>query len=184
MYYKQVWLVVVLVAVFGLSAAGCGPKFIPGTKIPDTPETKEVLRVVEKYRVAMENRDVDTLISLASPNYFEKNGNNNSRDNYGYEGLVKVLRSYFKEVSKIKLVIIYKDVKFNKDKTRAQVFYHFILNFRKPPEKFEQKVVSQDGEMKVVDNFDEQRWYSKSDDNVMVLEKDKKTGKWLIVRGM
>jgi len=165
--------------------SGCSPKMIPGTEIEDTAVTRSVFKAVEAYRKAMETRDAEALLRLASPNYFEKNGNNNSRDNYDYEGLVSFLRSErFSKVSKVRLVVVYKDLQFNKEYTRAEVQYHYVLNFRKPPEKFKQSVSREGGKDVVEDNFDEERWYSKADDNLMVLEKDKKSGKWLIIRGM
>ncbi len=164
---------------------GCSPKMISGTKIEDSPDTREVLKVVERYRKAMETKDVKTIIELTSKDYFEKNGNNNSRDNYDYEGLVKFLMSDdFTKVSKIKLVVLYKDVKFNDKKDRAEVIIHYILNFRKPPETMKQ-TVKKEGENAVVeDNFDEERWYSKSDDNLLVLVKPEKSSGWLIERGL
>ena len=173
------------VAMVLVSMSACGPKMIPGTEIEDNADTRAVFKTIEAYRKALEDRDAEALLRLASPNYFEKNGNNNSRDNYDYEGLVAFLRSErFSKVTKVRLVMVYKDLQFNADKTEAEVQYHYVLNFRKPPESFKQEITREGGKDVVEDNFDEERWYSKADDNLMVLEKDKKTGKWLIVRGM
>jgi len=176
-------VLVPLVAASCLLLGACGPKVIKGTNITDSPETRAVVRTVETYRKAMESLDAEAIVALVSPDYFEKNGNNNSRDNYDYEGLIQYLRSErFSKISKLKLLIVYKEVLFNEDMNEARVLYHYILNFRKPPEQFQQKTVVAGDDAEVTDNFDEQRWYSKADDNLMVLVKD--GDRWLIRRGL
>lgn len=64
---------------------------IPGTKIPDTKQNREVMARVEEYRGAMEQRDAAKLLSMAHPNYYEDSGTPAGSDDYGYPGLKRVL---------------------------------------------------------------------------------------------
>ena len=42
---------------------------IKGTRIPDDEVNRQILETVEKYRVAVEARDSDALVLMASPDY-------------------------------------------------------------------------------------------------------------------
>jgi len=71
-----------------LAFAACGPKYIENTKVIDTPENRQIADVIEKYRQAVERRDVDALKELISRRYFTGAGTTaNSEDDYGYEQL-------------------------------------------------------------------------------------------------
>ena len=52
-------------------AAGCTPKRIPGLDIEleDTPDNRALLQVVDAYRTAYENKDIDGLVALASSRF-------------------------------------------------------------------------------------------------------------------
>jgi hypothetical protein len=53
---RQRGLLVSFALAMGLS--GCVPRLIPGTSIEDTPDTRAILRVMERFRASLENRDV------------------------------------------------------------------------------------------------------------------------------
>jgi hypothetical protein len=67
-----------------LLAAACGgptaapttpaPATIAGTDLEDTPETRAIALVIERYRVALKAGDVETLLALASPHYHDDAG--------------------------------------------------------------------------------------------------------------
>jgi hypothetical protein len=95
---KRLVLVVVL-----LVAGACGPGYIKGTTVIDNPDNREVLQVVEDYRLAVENRDVSTLAQIISRSYFENASSTaQTEDDYGYEELLKkvlpVLQDNIKKV--------------------------------------------------------------------------------------
>ncbi len=168
-----------VLAVFGV---GCTPRFIEGTKIEDSDDTRDVIKVMETYRKAMESRDADMLIALTSKNYFEKNGDSNSKNNYDYEGLVKLLRSpEFRRISSLRMKIVYRNIDFSEKRDVVTVRYYYTSDFKMPPPAY-------DGEDDAVakeeqdDNYDEEVWHSKNDDNEMILEKVE--GKWYILKGM
>ena len=121
-----------LVVCFVLFPA-CTTRYIEGTKIEDSDETREVIRTVELYRKAMEERDADMLIALASKRYFEKNGDSDSANNYDYEGLLQWLRSpEFRMIAALKMTIVYKSIVFNKKRDSVTVRYHYTSEFKLP----------------------------------------------------
>ncbi len=179
----RIGMTLLLVLVWLPLAGGCANKRIKGTQIEDNSKTREIIRVVESYRRSVENRDIDMLTALASPNYFEKNGDNNSRNNYDYNGLLEFLQSeYFRRISSIKLTIVYRTIEFSEDENVVKVRYNFTLNFKMPPPRFEEKMVTEGAEPRMEDNFDKEIWYAKNDSNQMVLEKMDE--KWYIIKGM
>ena len=83
---------VLFFSLAALALLGCGPKYLEGTEIPETPENREVADLIESYRRAMEARDVDALAALVSPEYYENTGKTSSDDeDYGYETLREVV---------------------------------------------------------------------------------------------
>ncbi len=115
-----------LVAVLMLSVA-CGPSYIKGTEITDTPENREIVDLVENYRLAIEGRDATMLAQIVARSYFENASTTSvTEDDYGYEQLLKevlpVLRDNIKKV-------IYKVAveKVQKKGTQASVFVNWEL---------------------------------------------------------
>ncbi len=54
-------------------------------------ENRKIIETVEQYRRRLMERNVDGLLVLASPTYFEDSGTPRSDDDYGYDGLKQVL---------------------------------------------------------------------------------------------
>jgi len=76
------------VAALLVLATGCGTTYLEGTEIEDTPDSRAIYDVVEAYRLAVEQRDVTTLMQLISPRYFENASTTAvDSDDYGYEAL-------------------------------------------------------------------------------------------------
>ena len=59
--------VVVLMSGAALTTLGCSKSYIPNTDVEDTSENKKVISFCEKYRHAVEEKDVGGLLKLASP---------------------------------------------------------------------------------------------------------------------
>jgi hypothetical protein len=116
-------LAVCLLAPALAALAACGPKaLIPGTKIVDTPQNRDVIGVIERYRRAMERKDVPTLVALAHRDYFENGGSNGPEDDYGYEGLIRVLRERMQRVKAIRYGIEYRRLTIKGDRALVEVF--------------------------------------------------------------
>ncbi|MBM4372837.1 MAG: nuclear transport factor 2 family protein [Deltaproteobacteria bacterium] len=83
--------------------AACGPHYVEGTKIEDNPTNRSILAVVEAYRLAVEQKDVDVLAQLVSEQYFEGAGTTGTaEDDYGLKAVLTrvlpMLQENIKEV--------------------------------------------------------------------------------------
>ena len=97
-----------VLAFLVFAAGGCvKEKYIPYTRVIDTPQNREVLKVVEAYRLAMERKDAAALLTMASPDYFEDSGTPQADDDYGYEGLKQVLARRLTQVAQIRYSLQY-----------------------------------------------------------------------------
>ncbi len=180
--FSKIILSLAMVVSFTLLSA-CSTKYIEGTRMEDCEESHDIIKIVETYRRAMESRDADMLVALISKNYFEKNGDSNSSNNYDYEGVVSFLRSpEFRQVSAVKMTIVYKKIKFNEQRNVAEVTYYYTSDYKMPPATFEDKIVDEGDEQTTEDNYDEEIWFSKNDDNEMILELIDE--RWFISKGM
>lgn len=151
----------VLVAL-SLWAGGCATiSVIPGTKVPDTKPNRELLEVCERYRHAMEDRDVATLLALAHPNYYEDSGTPSGNDDYGYDGLKDVLQKRLAAVKTLRYNIEYRRVQI--EGHHAQVDIRYDASFQLATEMGD-------------------RWERKQNDKRIELENDGK--RWLIIAGM
>lgn len=154
-------LVLVLVATV-LFASACKPALIPNTDIRDTEDNREILKLVERYRQAMEGRDMESLKGLVSSRYYENaSSTGDQSDDWGFPDLDAVLA----EVGGALRVVTY-DVKVTSIKIegdRAEVEYDYTWNFQ-----------YFDG--------DAEGWSRKSDVNQASLLKEE--GAWRFVAGL
>ena len=58
-----------LVTLLVLALTGCMPKKIPGTDLDDTSETRAVIDVMQKYRVAVEAKDTGAILKLTDESF-------------------------------------------------------------------------------------------------------------------
>lgn len=147
-------------AASGLS--GCAAvRPIPGTKIPDTPMHREVLARVEEYRLALEQRDSNKLLSMASPNYYEDSGTPSAADDYGFAGLKKILDARLGALRWLRYLIRYRDVRV--EGGRAFVDVRYDISFQ---------LMTELGE----------RWERKQSEKRIELVRD--DNRWLFISGM
>ena len=100
-----------LLAPLLVAACASGPRYIRGTQVPDTVENRDILKVIEKYRIAVERRDSSALLGMASPQYFEDGGTPTGSDDYGYDGLREVLTSRFQKAEQIRFSMRYVSIR-------------------------------------------------------------------------
>lgn len=93
-----------------LGACGSKTSTISGTKIPDNPNNREIIDKVEEYRLAVERKDVSALLLMASKSYWEDGGTPTGGDDYGYEGLRRVLQERFQKAEDIRYSLRYVNV--------------------------------------------------------------------------
>ncbi len=150
--------------VWVLLAGACSQvKLIPGTKIPDTRKNRAVIEVVERYRRAMINKDAGTLMALAHPAYFEHSGTPKGEDDYGYKGLLLVIRKRLAQLETVRYRIKYRKI-------------HWVS-----PKQVELEIyVDASFQLKTPEGGS--KWSRYTDYNKVVLAKHK--GRWLFLRGM
>ncbi|MEZ4367404.1 MAG: hypothetical protein R2939_14185 [Kofleriaceae bacterium] len=104
---KHLLVSVVALAAAASLGAGCGgrQRTIAGTEIPDTEANRAVLETVDAYRRAVEARDAETLMLLASTDYWEDSGTPSASDDYGYDGLRQVLAGRFQQADDIRFAL-------------------------------------------------------------------------------
>ena len=146
-----------------LPLGACSTKTIPNTDVEDTPEARDVVTFVEKYRSAVIGRDVSKLIALASEDYYDDMGTPSGDDDVDLEGLGERLKTTFgPDLLAVHYDIRYRDVHFLP--TKILVDYTYIGRFR-------------------ITGVDGSRWERRLSDNRMVLAKTEKGG-YAIVSGM
>jgi hypothetical protein len=116
---------------FLLSAAGCATTTIPNTDVEDTRENRSVIDFCERYRRAVEERDVEALVAMASPRYFETGGNAKTTDDIDYGGLREYLRARFKQTKAIRYEIRYHRVAETEAK-QIHVDFTYTASFQIP----------------------------------------------------
>ena len=120
------------VGLFALGASGCAGRFIPNTDVEDNDHNRRVILFCEKYRRAVEDRDVPLLLSLASPSYFEDGANADASDDIDYDGLRDYLEGRFKDTSAIRYEIRYRRVEAPRG-GHVFVEYTYSASYKVPP---------------------------------------------------
>jgi hypothetical protein len=96
--------------------------------IEDTPDNRAVLAVCERYRRAVEAKDVDLLLGLASPSYFDDGGTTGPSDDVDYAALAATLRGALRASSKVNYVFRYRSITWSGDVVRVD--YRYSASFR------------------------------------------------------
>lgn len=149
-------------------ASGCAAvPVIPGTHVADSRVNRAVLETCEQYRHALEDRDADTLLALASKDYFEDSGTPKAEDDYGYEGLRQVITTRLAALKSVRYNIDYRGMKQSTERlakgTRVAVDVRYDASYQ---------IATELGD----------RWERKQNEKRMELEFDGQ--KWLFVAGM
>jgi hypothetical protein len=126
-------------ALLGLALAGlgCSKSFIPNTDVEDTSANRKVISFCEEYRHAVEDKDVNRLVGMASPRYYEDGGNTSPDDDIDYDGLKEYLTSTFVKTQTIRYEIRYRKVAIGENK-RVFVEYTYSASYRIPGLKGEE----------------------------------------------
>jgi hypothetical protein len=107
-------LVRTLLLLLSLGAlSACEPTLIPNTRIEDTGQNREVVEFIERYRLAIETRNTNTLLALASQNYFDDMGTPAGKDDIDYDGLKQGLGRLREEVLGARYQISYRAVTYD-----------------------------------------------------------------------
>jgi hypothetical protein len=99
-----------LAPLAAVALLGCTARYIPNTDIEDTTENRRVVEFCEKYRHAVEMRNIALLLKMADPKYYEDGGNVDATDDLDYAGLQAYLEKRFRETRGIRYEIRYRRV--------------------------------------------------------------------------
>lgn len=139
----------------------CSHATLPGTNIPDSPQTRAVLDVFSRYRDALEARDATSILTLAAPAYYDAGDASRSIGPTDYASLQKKLQADFARVTGVKLEATVKDIEVKGDEARLDYFQ--VLRYA---------IATPSGE----------RWKSESDDARMRFVRV--DGAWKIASGL
>ena len=114
-----------LLALFLLIAAyGCGHQNIPNTHVKDTAENREIIEFVERYRKAVEERDIATLLNMTSRFYFDDMGTPAGDDDIDYDMLKIALERKRKDVLAARYQISYRGLTYtSNDRVLVDMLY-------------------------------------------------------------
>ncbi|MCX7944016.1 MAG: nuclear transport factor 2 family protein [Deltaproteobacteria bacterium] len=155
--------VALFLLLFSIIIYGCPPKYIPGTTIVDNDENRAIFTLVEKYRRAFDEKDIETIMSLVSKNFYENGGNADPSDDYNAEGLRKNLKEKFSKTKAQGLEINIRSIDFDEKNNRVSVKYSYFV-------KFQMELATGD------------KWETASDIAEIVFVKE--GGEWKIIKGL
>jgi hypothetical protein len=124
----------VAVALF---AIGCSKAYIPNTDVEDTAENREIITFCERYRHAIEDKNISELLKLMDPSYFEDGGNSKNEDDADYDKIREFLTGDFLHTSGVRYEIRYRRITFTETK-HIHVDYTYAAAWRIPGVKQEQ----------------------------------------------
>lgn len=114
-----------------LAVTSCTTKYIGNTRIEDTSENRDILRVIEQYRRAMDDKDVQRILELCADDFFEDPGTpGDPSDDYDKIGLRTRLEETFAKVEEQRLRMDVRKVNVVDDGKRAFVEYRYDLRYR------------------------------------------------------
>lgn len=153
------------VMLFLLAMVACGSKYLVNSrKVEDTPKNRVIADLVERYRVAIAQRDMPALKEMISRNYFSNAGTTAvASDDYGYEQLERdVLPMLQENVKKVEYNLVLTKITFTGE-TRATADFEFFYKYHYP-------------------EAGKDRWEAKND--LVRLEFAMEDGVWRIVGGL
>jgi hypothetical protein len=93
-----------------LTQAACAKTNIPNTDVEDTGVNRGIILFCERYRHAIEDKNVGEILKLMSPGYFEDGGNTKSEDDADYDRIREFLTGPCLKTTGIRYEIRYRHV--------------------------------------------------------------------------
>lgn len=117
----------VLVALLGL--AGCAHRRIPGTDVEANADTTAIVDVLQKYRAALVQKDVGSIVSLLAPDFHDNGGTGTPADDLDPGNVRQVLTERFSRVQDLTLEMELRDIEVHGAAAVATYYYteHYAL---------------------------------------------------------
>jgi hypothetical protein len=116
---------------FALLLGGCSHEYIPNTQVEDSDFNRDVIAYCEDYRHAVERRNVELLLRMADPRYYEDGATVDTSDDLDFEGLKKYLKERFALTSQIRYEIFYRDISIGRN-NQVFVDYTYSASYKIP----------------------------------------------------
>jgi ketosteroid isomerase-like protein len=122
----------VLALALAAAVAGCSPKRIPGTQIESTPDTVAVHDVVRSYRQALEKRDVQAVLALVAPTYFDTAGTSDPSDDLDRAALEAALAQDMARAEGVRVDFTLRKIDVAGEDAEAELFYETYYRVQTP----------------------------------------------------
>jgi hypothetical protein len=109
-------------ALAALSLAACA-RNIPGTDIREDADNRAIIGMVDAYRKAFDSRNVDGVMALVSPLYYDDAGTVSADDDVDYKALPQVLKDTFSRISQVRIEFGITAISIVGDKANVDLFY-------------------------------------------------------------
>jgi hypothetical protein len=83
---------------------------IPNTDVEDTGENRDIVLFCERYRHALEEKDVGSVLKMMSQGYFEDGGNTKNEDDADYDKIREFLTGDFLHTGAIRYEMRYRRI--------------------------------------------------------------------------
>lgn len=113
-----------------LLLAACAQRYIGNTRIPDTPDTRELLQLMDRYRAALEARNANAVMEMVSPNFRDNAGTDTPADDLLYKNLPQALPQLFERLDDPRVELDVRRIDVQED--RATATYYWSASWRMP----------------------------------------------------
>ena len=114
-----------------LAPVGCAHDYIPNTQVEDSDFNREVIAYCEDYRHAVERRNIQLLVKMADPKYYEDGGTVDTSDDLDLDGLKVYLDKEFNQTKQIRYEIFYRDISAGRS-NQIFVDYTYSASYKVP----------------------------------------------------
>jgi hypothetical protein len=111
-------------------ALACTTKQIPGTDLKDTGSNRALLEMLDEYRRAVEDKNVEGIVRLLDESFADDGGTADMSDDMDYANARQKLEERFSRVNNIRLQMNYR--KMERFKSQPDVYlisYNYMLSF-------------------------------------------------------
>ena len=117
--------------MLALPLMACSKMLIPNTDVEDTTQNRDVVLFCERYRHAIEDKNVPELLKVMSPGYFEDGGNTKNEDDADYDKVREFLTGDFLHTGGIRYEIRYRRITYTETK-HVYVDYTYAAAWKLP----------------------------------------------------